>query len=111
MYQSDRKTTTPIISSKRNSSIHMRSSLMPYSIRLDPSPYQVVDTMELKKVNIIFHMLKLNQTYVTQHGKLVGMITRSILRSYIFEHYEYPFERLLNQLKSFHSLLVPTNEI
>jgi hypothetical protein len=53
------------------------------SIPLDTSPYQIVDTMHLNKVDLVFRMLKLNQAYVTDSGQLVGVISRSSLRRFV----------------------------
>lgn len=55
------------------------------SIPLDTSPYQIVDTMHLNKVDLVFRMLKVNQTYVTDSGQLVGVISRSSLRRFVAE--------------------------
>ncbi|KAJ1450791.1 chloride channel [Pelagophyceae sp. CCMP2097] len=49
-------------------------------VLLDVSPYQILDTMALAKVDMIFRTLKVNSAHVTRAGTLVGVITRSRLR-------------------------------
>jgi hypothetical protein len=81
---------TPVATSHRLSSggYFQPWSLMAYAIPLDTSPYQIVDTMQLHKVDNVFRLLKLNQAYVTRSGKLVGIVTRSIIREYMEKHTE-----------------------
>lgn len=50
------------------------------SVLLDASPYQLVDTMDLAKLDLIFRTLKVNHAHVTCAGNLVGIVTRSRLR-------------------------------
>lgn len=50
------------------------------SVLLDASPYQLVDTMDLAKLDLIFRTLKVNHAHVTCAGHLVGIVTRSRLR-------------------------------
>jgi chloride channel 2 len=66
---------------------------IPYSVVLDPSPYQIVDTMQLNKVSMVFGLLRLNQAYVTCNGCLVGIITRSIIRNFVSRYSISPIDR------------------
>jgi hypothetical protein len=66
---------------------------MSLAIPLDPSPYQIVDTMHLAKVDLLFRMLSLNQAYVTHAGKLIGLVTRSSLREYLGKYSKRPLDR------------------
>jgi len=50
------------------------------SILLDVSPYQILDTMVLAKVDLIFRTLRVNYAHVTCSGVLVGVVTRARLR-------------------------------
>ena len=64
------------------------------AVPLDPSPYQIVDTMQLHKVDLLFRMLSLNQAYVTHSGKLVGLVTRASLREFLGQFSKRPLDRL-----------------
>jgi hypothetical protein len=66
------------------------------AVAFDPSPYQVVETMQLCKVDNVFRMLKLNQAFVTSLGKLTGVVTRHMLREYVrthTSHIKHPLDR------------------
>ena len=41
--------------------------------------------MHLSKVDMVFRLLSLNQAYVTNSGKVVGVVTRQLLRDYLGE--------------------------
>jgi len=60
---------------------------------MDPSPYQIADSMMLSKVDLCFRMLKLNQAYVVRGGRLVGLITRSLLIKYLNGRERMPMDR------------------
>jgi hypothetical protein len=64
------------------------------AVSLDTSPYQVVDSMHLSKVDMLFRMLSLNQAYVTNSGRLVGLVTRASLREFIGSRTKRPFDRV-----------------
>ena len=49
--------------------------------------------MQLNKVDMLFRMLSLNQAYVTNSGKLVGIITRSSLRDCLETFQRRPLDR------------------
>jgi len=49
--------------------------------------------MHLCKVDLLFRMLSLNQAYVTNSGRLVGLVTRSSLRSYLGSTVKRPLDR------------------
>ena len=49
----------------------------------EPVYQQIVDSMHLSKVDMVFRLLSLNQAYVTNSGRLVGVVTRSLLRDYL----------------------------
>lgn len=79
----------------KKSSLTSSSSLATatMALPLDPSPYQIVDSMQLKKVDLLFRMLSLNQAYVTHSGQLVGLVTRSSLREFLGRHTKRPLDR------------------
>lgn len=66
---------------------------MTLALPLDTSPYQVVDSMQLSKVDMLFRMLSLNQAYVTSLGRLVGLVTRASLREFIGDRVHRPTDR------------------
>ncbi|CAM9932213.1 unnamed protein product, partial [Hapterophycus canaliculatus] len=59
---------------------------------LDPSPYQVTHTTELSKVDIAFRLLKLDNAYVCNAGRLVGMITRESLADFVDQREVSPMD-------------------
>ena len=79
------KSVTPVAcaSDKHRRGRRVSWKSIPIAIVMDPSPYQIVNTMYLSKVELLFRMLSLNQAYVTKSGRLVGLITRSSLREYL----------------------------
>jgi len=92
-----------IASFRRQRKRRRRWTDMSVSIPIDPSPYQIVDTMQLSKVDLVFKMLKINQAYVTRSGSLIGIITRTSLRKFIGDRARKPTDRclqLMNALKS-----------
>ena len=78
-----------------------------FDIHIDLSPYQVVDTMHLIKLDNVFRMLKLNQTYVTEKGRLVGVVSRAILKKFIGQNSKKPIDRCLDLVQSF-SISMPS---
>ena len=44
-------------------------------VRVDPSPFQLVEHSSLIKVHSLFSLLGLNRAYVTDCGKLVGVVS------------------------------------
>ena len=54
-----------------------------WTVLLDPAPYQMQDAMQMAKIYLVFRMLKLNQAYVTNQGRLVGLISRKGMRAFV----------------------------
>lgn len=44
------------------------------NIKIDPSPFQLVEKTSLLKVHSLFSMIGINHAYVTKIGKLVGVV-------------------------------------
>lgn len=44
------------------------------NVKIDPSPFQLVEKTSLIKVHGLFSMIGINHAYVTQIGKLVGVV-------------------------------------
>eukprot|EP00752_Nemacystus_decipiens_P008716 g7778.t1 len=59
---------------------------------LDPSPYQVTHTTELSKVDIAFRLLRLDNAYVCNAGRLVGVITRDSLADFVDQREVSPMD-------------------
>lgn len=100
----------PVASSRNKSKAAVRRnswSTLSYAVALDPSPYQVVDTMQLGKVDLVFRHLKLNQAYVTRSGRLVGVITRSVIREYVAKHIKKPSARCFDLCSRIFSICKP----
>jgi CBS domain-containing protein len=49
--------------------------------------------MHLSKVDMVFRLLSLNQAYVTNSGRVVGIVTRSLLRDYLGGQGKKPTDR------------------
>lgn len=48
--------------------------------QIDAAPFQLVEKTSLRKVHTLFALLNLNHSYVTQGGKLVGIVTLKEIR-------------------------------
>lgn len=44
-------------------------------IRIDPSPFQLVERTSLLRVHSMFSMMGVNHAYVTKIGRLVGVVS------------------------------------
>lgn len=73
------------------------------AVPLDTSPHQVMDTMHLSKVDLMFRMLKINHAYVSQHGRLIGVITRSRMRTHLKDHKNQFLEKCADCIIEFFS--------
>ena len=49
--------------------------------------------MHLSKVDMVFRLLSLNQAYVTNSGRVVGIVTRSLLREFLGGRGKRPTDR------------------
>lgn len=43
-------------------------------VKIDPSPFQLVEKTSLLKVHSLFSMIGINHAYVTKIGRLVGVV-------------------------------------
>jgi len=97
VYTNGGRSMAPVTSASVGGSRSLQRTMswqaLPMAIPIDPSPYQIVDTMHLCKVDLLFRMLSLNQAYVTNSGRLVGLVTRSSLRSYLGSTVKRPLDR------------------
>jgi len=79
-------------------------------IFIDPSPYQIVYTSQLLKVDTVFRTLKLNNAYVTETGRLTGVVTRENLRAFIGSRQKHPTERLKLLIRSIYRYFHTTQQ-
>jgi hypothetical protein len=79
-------------------------------IFIDPSPYQIVYTSQLSKVDTVFRMLKLNTAFVTETGRLTGIVTRENLRTFIGSRQKHPTERLKQLMRSIYRYFHTTQQ-
>ena len=77
-------------------------------IFIDPSPYQIVYTSQLSKVDNVFRLLKLNHAFVTEAGRVVGVVTRENLRVFLGERQKHPTEKLKLLITSTMNLFKPS---
>jgi CBS domain-containing protein len=49
--------------------------------------------MHLSKVDMVFRLLSLNQAYVTNSGRVVGIVTRALLRDFLGGKSKRPADR------------------
>ena len=88
---SDEITMTPIGEVKEEDVIHDEDNLEELDTMVieidesmvDAAPFQLVEKTSLLKVHTLFALLSLNHSYVTEGGRLVGMVTLKEIRSAI----------------------------
>lgn len=49
-------------------------------VKIDPSPFQLVEKTSLLKVHSLFSMIGINHAYVTKIGRLVGVVALKEVR-------------------------------
>ncbi|ESO95685.1 hypothetical protein LOTGIDRAFT_160236 [Lottia gigantea] len=57
-------------------------------VQIDPAPFQLVERTSLHKVHSLFSLLGLNHTYVTNTGRLMGVVGVKELRAAVQGHLE-----------------------
>jgi chloride channel 2 len=65
-------------------------------ILMDPSPFTVVEATDLRKLEYLFVMLKVDVAFVLKEGQLTGWVTRDRLRSFIGESEAKPLDDCLD---------------
>lgn len=68
------------------------------NIKIDPSPFQLVEKTSILKVHSLFSMIGINHAYVTHIGKLVGVVALKEVS------YRY-FVSIETYLKNYHLIL------
>lgn len=51
------------------------------NVQIDPSPFQLVEKTSLLKVHSLFSMIGINHAYVTNVGKLAGVVALKEVRN------------------------------
>lgn len=51
-------------------------------VKIDPSPFQLVEKTSLLKVHSLFSMIGINHAYVTKIGRLVGVVALKEVKSF-----------------------------
>lgn len=54
------------------------------NVHIDPSPFQLVERTSLLKVHSLFSMIGINHAYVTNVGRLVGVVALKEVRTVFF---------------------------
>ncbi|TMW59524.1 hypothetical protein Poli38472_004593 [Pythium oligandrum] len=70
------------------------------TVLIDPSPFQLMEMTPMKRVDLLFRMLKLNNAYITRSGRLVGLITRDRLMTFLGTTRKYRVPGVLSTLTS-----------
>uniref|UniRef100_A0A7N8WQF2 Chloride channel, voltage-sensitive 1b n=1 Tax=Mastacembelus armatus TaxID=205130 RepID=A0A7N8WQF2_9TELE len=76
-------------------------------IRIDPSPFQLVERTSLHKTHTLFSLLSLSHAYVTSIGKLVGVVALKEVKSDFFFFYLHDF----CQVSQFESVMQHDSEL
>ncbi|GMH67256.1 hypothetical protein TL16_g04633 [Triparma laevis f. inornata] len=84
----------PVIKEEQQQSSKPQRISSNWTVAMDPAPYQIVHTTELSKIHLVFRMLKLHQAFVTNNGRLVGIVNRTLLRKFIGKREKRPSDRL-----------------
>lgn len=59
------------------------------NVHIDPSPFQLVERTSILKVHSLFLMLGINHAYVTNTGRLVGVVAlKEVIFIYLIKNNE-----------------------
>uniref|UniRef100_A0A8C6NZA8 Chloride channel, voltage-sensitive 1a n=1 Tax=Nothobranchius furzeri TaxID=105023 RepID=A0A8C6NZA8_NOTFU len=75
-------------------------------IRVDPSPFQLVERTSLQKTHTLFSLLGLSHAYVTSIGKLVGVVALKEVRLFISQPQFFPPPALTASLQRIRFLVL-----
>ncbi|DBA00178.1 TPA: hypothetical protein N0F65_007803 [Lagenidium giganteum] len=70
------------------------------TVLVNPSPFQIMEMTPMKRVDVLFRMLKLNNAYVTRSGRLVGVISRDRLMTFLGKSSKYKVPGLVSTMTS-----------
>lgn len=65
---------------------------------INPSPFQLMPMTPMRRVDLLFRMLKLNNAYITRSGRLMGVISRDRLMTFLGTTRKYRVPGLFSSL-------------
>ncbi|KAL3671179.1 hypothetical protein V7S43_004360 [Phytophthora oleae] len=71
------------------------------TVLIDPSPFQLMEMTPMRRVDMLFRMLKLNNVFVARSGKLMGVISLERMMTFLGTTTPYQAPGLLRTLKGF----------
>ncbi|POM61009.1 Chloride Channel (ClC) Family [Phytophthora palmivora] len=71
------------------------------TVLIDPSPFQLMEMTPMRRVDMLFRMLKLNNVFVARSGKLMGVISLERMMTFLGTTTPYQAPGLLRTLKNF----------
>lgn len=78
---------------------------------INPSPFQLMEMTPMKRVDLLFRMLKLNNAYITRSGRLMGVISRDRLMTFLGTTRKYRVPGLCSTLTSCCAKMVKRKEL
>ncbi|KAI9991108.1 hypothetical protein PInf_018740 [Phytophthora infestans] len=73
------------------------------TVLIDPSPFQLMEMTPMRRVDMLFRMLKLNNVFVARSGKLMGVISLGRMMTFLGTTTPYQAPGLVRTLKNFWS--------
>ncbi|CAH0487008.1 unnamed protein product [Peronospora farinosa] len=71
------------------------------TVLVDPSPFQLMEMTPMRRVDMLFRMLKLNNVFVARSGRLMGVISLERMMTFLGTTTPYQMPGLLRILKNF----------
>ncbi|KAK6054396.1 CBS domain protein [Cooperia oncophora] len=103
LYSQTENSEVPVHSLAKRAEI-LASKLHLDDVAIDPAPFQLVKGTSLYKVHTLFSLLALNHAYVTEKGRLVGVVALKELRealSNIYSRGAVPIRPRVRTMSSF----------
>ncbi|TYZ59243.1 hypothetical protein PybrP1_007884 [[Pythium] brassicae (nom. inval.)] len=79
------------------------------TVLINPSPFQLMEMTPMRRVDLLFRMLKLNNAYITRSGRLMGVISRDRLMTFLATTRKYRVPGVCSSLASCCSKMVKRN--
>jgi chloride channel 2 len=71
------------------------------TVLIDPSPFQLMEMTPMRRVDMLFRMLKLNNVFVARSGKLMGVISLERMMTFLGTTTPYQAPGLVRTLQNF----------
>lgn len=71
------------------------------TVLINPSPFQLMEMTPMRRVDMLFRMLKLNNVFIARSGKLMGSISLERMMTFLGTTTPYQAPGLIRALKSF----------